>query len=462
MLGLMREMLLAYEMADGSREAQTIQGLIDEPPAVLMRQLVAKAKAIVGSDVSLAEVIEGIRALAPELKTNRERAELLSSAEQRVDQQLLEQLLSRLGLRLTEEQKQQFLREFEPHKTRLIKQRVAELDDFNVNSIGGILEKLPAPPARITTWEVLKQSWIDRRGGQIEVDGTGLTEGTIHRADVHWGEIQALTRVLNPTDLTTEMVRQWIQWQKGRGLVAGTVKSNLAIIKAIWSAGVAEGLLEEDVTKTLRVQAEGVDGYQPFEPKELIKIFDYCSTLKVDYQRWLPVLGLYSGARIEELSQLRKGDVREINGVRCIDIVHQPSAELPTYLKGKKGSERQVPIHPYVDNLGFWSFVQNQKDGRIFVGTGQTKATVGGTASRWHRRMLQKLDLYVERKKVFHSYRGNFKDLCRKAGVPPDVHHALTGHSPGNVGDKSYGKTLRKMPEVTVKSILKLPSPENF
>jgi len=29
----------------------------------------------------------------------------------------------------------------------------------------------------------------------------------------------------------------------------------------------------------------------------------------------------------------------------------------------------------------------------------------------------------------------------------------------GNVGDKSYGLTLRKMPEVTVKHMLKLPDP---
>ena len=73
-----------------------------------------------------------------------------------------------------------------------------------------------------------------------------------------------------------------------------------------------------------------------------------------------------------------------------------------------------------------------------------------------------RLDIWVKRKKVFHSFRGTFKDNCRRAGIPPDVHHALTGHAPGNVGDKSYGMTLRKMPEVTVDAINKLPYPDKL
>ena len=428
--GLIKEMLLMYEH----------QGASGSPLAA-------------GYGLALQQ-IEGESLLS--------RLQSLQRMEMQLDSQFLSGVLERIGVQLTADQQASVLKEFGEHKLALMLKRQGELQQFNFNSVGGILEQLPDAPTRTTPWSVLKQAWIDRRGGQVEVDGAGITEGTIHRAQTHWEEIQRLSSVMHPTDVTTEMVRQWIQWQKGRGLVPGTVKSNLAIIKAIWSAGVAEGLLEEDVTKTLSVQAESVDGYQPFEPKELLKIFDYCSTLKIDYQRWLPVLGLYSGARIEELSQLRKGDIREINGVRCIDIVHQPSDELPTFLKGKKGSERQVPIHPYVEKLGFWAFVQNQKDGRVFLGTGQSKATVGGTASRWHRLMLQKLDLYVERKKVFHSYRSSFKDMCRRAGIRSEVHHAFTGHSTGNVGDKSYGMTLRKMPEVTVKSIVKLPSPENL
>ena len=41
-------------------------------------------------------------------------------------------------------------------------------------------------------------------------------------------------------------------------------------------------------------------------------------------------------------------------------------------------------------------------------------------------------------RKVFHSFRHTFKDACRAAGVPEEVHDALTGHAGGSVG-RSYG-----------------------
>ena len=80
---------------------------------------------------------------------------------------------------------------------------------------------------------------------------------------------------------------------------------------------------------------------------------------------WLPRLALYSGARIEELAQLRAEDVREINGVMCLDFVYRPEDPLPTFLKGKLGSERQVPIHPWLKEQGFLKFC-NGRAGRLF------------------------------------------------------------------------------------------------
>ena len=39
-----------------------------------------------------------------------------------------------------------------------------------------------------------------------------------------------------------------------------------------------------------------------------------------DYRFWLPLLGLYTGARLSELCQLRLGDIREELGVWVISI----------------------------------------------------------------------------------------------------------------------------------------------
>jgi hypothetical protein len=38
------------------------------------------------------------------------------------------------------------------------------------------------------------------------------------------------------------------------------------------------------------------------------------------HQYWVPLIGLYSGARIEEICQLEVNDVRESSGVWIMDI----------------------------------------------------------------------------------------------------------------------------------------------
>ncbi len=44
----------------------------------------------------------------------------------------------------------------------------------------------------------------------------------------------------------------------------------------------------------------------------------------------------------------------------------------------------------------------------------------------------------VDPRLVFYSFRHTFKDLCRDADIPVDVHDQLTGHAPANRGG-SYG-----------------------
>ena len=70
---------------------------------------------------------------------------------------------------------------------------------------------------------------------------------------------------------------------------------------------------------------------------------------------------------------------------------------------------------------------------------------------------------------TFHSFRHTFKDLCRNALIPRELHHALTGHaSPGqveNVGD-SYGEgysiTVKAKELAKVDPGIPIPKPTPF
>nr|WP_264185814.1 site-specific integrase [Roseicella aerolata] len=63
---------------------------------------------------------------------------------------------------------------------------------------------------------------------------------------------------------------------------------------------------------------------------------------------WLPILALYHGARLEELADLKRRDLRCDGGVWCINITEADGRRL------KNGNaDRVVPLHPEVIRMGF-------------------------------------------------------------------------------------------------------------
>ena len=64
--------------------------------------------------------------------------------------------------------------------------------------------------------------------------------------------------------------------------------------------------------------------------------------------RWLPLLGLWTGARLEELGGLRVEDVKESDGVPYLFIRATDERRLKNV-----GSERKVPLHLRSSKLAF-------------------------------------------------------------------------------------------------------------
>ncbi|MEH3120781.1 MAG: hypothetical protein PGN16_02190 [Sphingomonas phyllosphaerae] len=103
---------------------------------------------------------------------------------------------------------------------------------------------------------------------------------------------------------------------------------------------------------------------------------------------WLFLLGLTSGARLEEVGQARVQDVKADGGILYIDIDDLMDAEADPNLPEKSvkttGSRRIIPIHEHVLTLGFERYVSALKDAvhetRSVSGTdrfGHSEATDG-------------------------------------------------------------------------------------
>jgi len=72
---------------------------------------------------------------------------------------------------------------------------------------------------------------------------------------------------------------------------------------------------------------------------------------------WLPLLGLFTGARLGEIAPLSTSDVRTDELSNIYSIVITEDLEQGRRLK-TAGSRRVVPVHPELIRIGFIEFVQ--------------------------------------------------------------------------------------------------------
>lgn len=142
---------------------------------------------------------------------------------------------------------------------------------------------------------------------------------------------------------------------------------------------------------------------------------------------WLPLLGLWTGARLNELCQLRLEDVDEDGG---IPFLHFREGDAAQRIKG--GKKRIVPLHPQLLDLGFLRYVAAQRgagEERVFptLHPGPS-GYYSDRPSRDFSAYLKALGIKTD-KTSFHSFRHGMKDALRAGGVNADINDILLGHA---------------------------------
>lgn len=163
---------------------------------------------------------------------------------------------------------------------------------------------------------------------------------------------------------------------------------------------------------------------------------------------WLPLLALFTGARMEELGQLRPSDVADTpypgadGEDRSAWFIHITEDEADGLKIKNAGSQRLIPVHPQLEALGFITVVAAAKangDARLFP---SLKPNVYGRLSakwgEWFSGYLRKVCTVTDKRMVFHSFRHTFKHYARHAGIIEGVQRQLMGHGSGDVAD-DYG-----------------------
>lgn len=231
-------------------------------------------------------------------------------------------------------------------------------------------------------------------------------------------------------------------------LKPNSINNALSALSSVLSWCVENRFVTENVAKGIRVPRpkKEVQRRLPFDHEDLVAIFEQSPVFRLgmrpqgcaaDACYWIPVLALYTGSRLEEIAQLTIDDTRQEAGRHYLDI----NDDGPRKFLKTPGSKRRVPVHPKLIELGWLDYVASikvQGHTELFAhvksGTGKRTAAF----SKWVNKYLRTRCGITDPRKVFHSFRHTFKDACREAGLPRDVHNALTGHTSGGV-DEGYG-----------------------
>ncbi len=238
---------------------------------------------------------------------------------------------------------------------------------------------------------------------------------------------------------------------------AASVNKLLNLLSAIVSIAEREGLFDQCKGFTnpftrlgLTIDKRTLENpRRPFEEKELVALLSAGIFTSGERPRggggaaafWFPLISLLSGARLNEIAQLRQIDIQQEGDHWYFDIGTDGGRSVKTV-----SSRRRVPVHPELIRLGLLEYrtkglgKNKTPEASLWPDVQSEDPQYRSTAwSKWFNRYLRKSVGLTDPGLVFHSFRHTFKRLARDAGLTEELHDALTGHAgSGSIG-RGYG-----------------------
>ncbi|WP_345822594.1 DUF6538 domain-containing protein [Methylobacterium fujisawaense] len=158
-----------------------------------------------------------------------------------------------------------------------------------------------------------------------------------------------------------------------------------------------------------------------------------------DARRWVPWLCAYSGARVNEITQLRGQDVSRSEGVWIMKVT-------PDAGTVKTSEERKVPLHDHLIEQGFLDFARAKGPGPLFYRVNPKRPAsaanppyvkVGGKLAEW----VRAIGVINPSLQPNHGWRHRFKTVGRGVGIDSAKLDFIQGHAPRTEGEE-YGGFL--------------------
>lgn len=186
-----------------------------------------------------------------------------------------------------------------------------------------------------------------------------------------------------------------------------------------------------------------------FEGSEFATI---ARNLDADAAYWMPVIGLYTGARPREICQLNpQCDWGQEEGVHYLQFDKHTAAGKGVKKTVKTGEARRVPMHTELVRLGLPAYLERLKTNgadRMFPGARMKKGNPFEVAGEAFTEFLKVLDLYDNaappgrRVLGMYVFRKTFITYAGNKGIPT---FGMTGHKPEHMTQVQW-KSYRMSP----------------
>jgi integrase len=156
---------------------------------------------------------------------------------------------------------------------------------------------------------------------------------------------------------------------------------------------------------------------------------------ELPWRRWIALLGLFTGAGLNEICGLATDDAAEQDGVPVLLIRPDTGRGLKT-----PNARRVISVHPTLIRCGFLAYVAERRaagESRLFPLDRDSRGRFADRYQKWFSRFLERVGAKAP-KTSYHSFRHSFTDALRRAGATGEIIDGVLGWSRGNVRDR-YG-----------------------
>ncbi|WP_235047562.1 tyrosine-type recombinase/integrase [Limimaricola cinnabarinus] len=359
---------------------------------------------------------------------------------------------------------------------RRVLEAAERLEHYSYGEAPAITAAAPAPalPASSTLGEAVddfiaehSRQWAGKTIGQnraylnilVEYFGSDRLLATITKQDA--SEVKKILQALPSSrntkpELKAMPLMQVIKEPGHKKIAAKTINSHIQMFKMFFDWAERHGHSPHTLFEGMKVKKDKASESErrPFTPNQARLIYTELTDnpsglVRKDSHKWGMLLGMFTGARLNEICQLDIADVKQDGDTWFLNITDEGDDNKS--VKSNAG-RRKVPLHSELIRLDFLDFVDSRRNGtRLFPDYSYSaNGGYGRNLGRWcNESFLPKLGI-KQPGLVFHSLRHTVVTRLGQSNVPEPIIQCIIGHARSGVTQEVYlreGYTLEQLKE---------------